>query len=123
VKLLAGLSRSLTLRRWRSEKERRRRGRRGRLQSAKQSTNARQKESARSKLATLKKLYKRLQKASARLQQLQNQLQSVLVVLEVLGVALLFMSRPRHLQQQSTAAAAKFVNHASFGSKFRRIGL
>ena len=62
----------------------------------------------RSKVATLKMLYKSLQKASAKLQQLQNQLQSVLVVLEVTGVPLLFMrslsSRPPTL----TLAAAKF---------------
>ena len=40
--------------------ERRRRGMKGRLQSVKQLTNARQKESARNKSASLKKLYKSL---------------------------------------------------------------
>ena len=75
-----------------------------------------------SKSATLKKLYKSLQKASARLYQLQNQRQSVLVELEVCGVALLFMSRLQHLHQQSTATAAKYFSHANFVSKFCCIG-
>ena len=97
VRLLVSLSKSLRLRGLRSVRERRRRGRKGRLQSAKQSTNARQRERAKSKSVTLKKLYKRLQKASAKLQQLQHHLQSVLVVLEVPCVPLLFMSRPQHL--------------------------
>ena len=80
--------------------ERRRRGMKGGLRSAKQLMNARQRERAKSKSVTLKKLYKRLQKASAKLQQLQHHLQSVLVVLEVPCVPLLFMSRPQYLHQQ-----------------------
>ena len=88
--------------------ERRKRGIKGGLRSAKQLTNARQKESARSKLATLKKLYKSMQKASVRLQQLQSQLQSVLVVLDVPGIPLLFMRSLSSRPPTSTLAAAKY---------------
>lgn len=44
-------------------------------------------------------------------------------MLEVPGVPVLFMSCPWHLQQQLTAAAAKYFSYASFGSKFCRTGL
>ena len=47
-----------------SIQERRRRGIKGGLRSAKQLINARQRERAKSKSVTLKKLYKRLQKVS-----------------------------------------------------------
>lgn len=75
----------------RVQRTRRRRGIKGRLQSAKQSMNARQKESAGSKLATLKKLHKHDQKAEEKPQQLQHMLQNVLVMLQVPSVGLVFM--------------------------------
>ena len=66
-------------------------GRRSASKSGRRSMNARQKESARSKLATLKKLYKHNQKAKEKPQQLQHMLQSVLVMLQVPCVGLVFM--------------------------------
>jgi hypothetical protein len=84
-------NRSFTLRRQRLERRRRRRrsGIEGRLQSAKLLTNARQKERARSKSTTLKKLYKHRQKVRERLQKLQQGLRRVPAVLWMMWVVTL----------------------------------
>jgi hypothetical protein len=80
---------------------------RGRLQSARQSMHAKQRERAKRKSATLRKLYNRPKKASERPHSLQYQEKSRIVVLLVCVAVVLLMSRPASLHPFTTRVAAK----------------
>ena len=92
-------------------------------QSAKLSTHARQKGRAKRKSATLKKLYNRLKKVSARPHRNKEQERSRIVVLWLRVVVHLLMSRPWSLHLHTAIAAARSFVRESFGEKVCRIGL
>ena len=92
------------------------------LRRLRKSLNARPREHVKRKLVTLKKhhaLPKTVRESFYSNKELRR---SKIVVLQLCRVVVLLMSSPRHLQQQLTAAAAEYFSHASFGSKFCRIG-
>ena len=85
--------------------------------------NAGQRESVKGKLVTLKKLYKSLLQASAKLHRARHQRRSRNVVLAIMWVVPRALSVRRHLYTKLTLAAAKSFGQESIGEKSCSIGL